>query len=403
MPIQKHRLLLLSALLGCTSAFAQLSDNVLKIGILNDQSGPGSNMSGQGSVVAARMAIEDFGGSVLGKQIVLVTGDTQNKPDIASTIATKWFENEQVDAIVDLPFSSVALGVQNIAKERNRIVLVSGAGSSDLTGKNCKDISFTWTWSTYAYANGVVNALPGNPGKWFFISVDSSGMLKTVEEATDIVKSKGGSSVGLVKHPFNGGDYSSLILQAQASGADVIALANTATDFVNTMKAAKEYGIVGSKQKVVGLLTFIPQVHAMGLADLQGMLNTVAFYWDLNPETRAWTKRFRDKNNGQFPAEPQAGVYSAVMHYLKAVRAAKTDEAQAVAREMRKTPVKDFMTNNAAIREDGQVLRDMYLVQVKSPAESKYAYDYYKVIKTIPGANAFTPLASGGCPLVAKK
>lgn len=392
-----------AAALGSTAALAQLSDGILKIGVLNDQSGSSSNMGGQGSVVAARMAVEDFGGTVLGKPISIVFADTQNKPDIASTIATRWLENEQVDVLVDVPFSSVALGIQNIAKARNRMVLISGAGSTDLTGKNCKDISFTWTWSTYSYANGVVNAIPGNPGSWFFISVDSSGMLKTVEEASDIVKAKGGKIIGLVKHPVNPGDFSSLILQAQASGADVIALANTSSDFINTMKAAKEYGVTGGKQKIVGLLTFIPQVHAMGLADLQGMLNTVSFYWDLNPETRAWTKRFRERFKGEFPSEPQAGVYSAVMHYLKAVKAAGTDEAQAVARQMRKMPVKDFMTNNAVVREDGQVLRDMYLMQVKAPSESKYAYDYYKLVRTIPGAQAFKPLADSDCPLVKKK
>jgi branched-chain amino acid transport system substrate-binding protein len=389
--------------IGCAPAHAQLSDGILKIGILNDQSGTSSNMGGQGSVVAARMAVEDFGGIVLGKPIQVIFADHQNKPDIASTIATRWIQNEQVDALVDVPFSSVALGIQNIAKANNRMILISGAGSTDLTGKNCKDISFTWTWSTYSYANGVVNAIPGNPGSWFFISVDSSGMLKTVEEASDIVKAKGGKVIGLVKHPINPGDFSSLILQAQASKADVIALANTSSDFINTMKAAKEYGVTGGKQKIVGLLTFIPQVHAMGLTDLQGMLNTVSFYWDLNDESRAWTKRFRERFNGQFPSEPQAGVYSAVMHYLKGVKAAGTDEAQAVAREMRKMPVKDFMTNNATIRADGQVARDMYLMQVKAPSESKYAYDYYKLVRTIPGAQAFKPLSESECPLVTKK
>lgn len=392
------------ATLSLSPAAAQLSDGILKIGVLNDQSGSSSNMGGQGSVVAARMAVEDFGGSVLGKPISVVFADTQNKPDIASTIATRWIENEQVDAIVDVPFSSVALGIQNIAKARNRIVLISGAGSSDLTGKNCKDISFTWTWSTYAYANGVVNTLADkSAGSWFFISVDSSGMLKTVEEASDIVKAKGGKIVGLVKHPVNPGDFSSLVLQAQASGAETIALANASSDFVNTMKAAKEYGIVGSKQKVVGLLTFIPQVHAMGLEDLQGMLNVVSFYWDMNEETRAWTKRFRERFKGEFPSEPQAGVYSAVTHYLKAVAAAGTDEAQAVAREMRKLPVKDFMTNDAVVREDGQVARDMYLMQVKAPSESKYPYDYYKLVRTIPGAQSFKPLSESECPLVKKQ
>ena len=392
-----------AGLLAGSAAHAQLSDGVLKLGILNDQSGSSSNMGGQGSVIAARMAVEDFGGSVLGKKIEVVFADTQNKPDIASTIATRWIQNEQVDALVDVPFSAVALGIQNIAKANNRIMLISGAGSTDLTGKNCKDISFVWTWSTYAYANGVVNAIPGNPGSWFFISVDSSGMLKSVEEASDIVKAKGGKIIGLVKHPVNPGDFSSLILQAQASKADVIALANTSSDFINTMKAAKEYGVTGGKQKIVGLLTFIPQVHAMGLADLQGMLNTVSFYWDLNVETRAWTKRFRERFNGQFPSEPQAGVYSAVSHYLKAVKAAGTDEAQAVQRAMRKLPVRDFMTRNASIRPDGQVARDMYLMQIKSPAESKYPYDYYKLVRTIPGAEAFKGVKDSECPLVARK
>ncbi len=390
------------ALMLCSGAWAQLSDNVLKLGVMNDQSGTSSNMSGQGSVIAARMAIDDFGGTVLGKKIELVFADTMNKPDIASTIATRWIDSEQVDVLVDVPFSSVALGVQNIAKQRNRIVLISGAGSTDLTGKNCNNLSFTWTWGTYPYANGVVSAIPGNPGSWFFISVDSSGMLKVVEEASEILKARGGKVAGLVKHPINPGDFSALVLQAQASGADVIALANTASDFVNTMKAAKEYGITGGKQKIVGLLTFIPQVHAMGLQDLQGMLNTVSFYWDMNDDTRGWTKRFRERFGGRYPSEPQAGVYSAVTHYLKAVKAAGTDEAKAVADQMRKTPVNDFMTKNATIRVDGQVARDMYLMQIKSPTESKYAYDYYKVVRTIPGDKAFKPLAESECPLVKK-
>ncbi len=386
-----------------SAAFAQLSDGKLKIGVLNDQSGSSSNMSGPGSVVAAQMAIDDFGGKVLGQPIELIFADTHNKPDIASTIATKWLDNEQVDAIADVPFSSVALGIQNIAKARNRMVLISGAGSSDLTGKNCNDTSFVWTWGTYPYANGVVGAVAGdNPGSWFFISVDSSGMLKTVEEATDILQKRGGKVVGLVKHPVAAGDMSSLVLQAQASNADVIALANTSSDLINTMKAAKEYGITGSKQKVVGLLTFIPHVHAIGLADLQGTMNTVSFYWDMTPETRAWTTRFRERFKGQFPAEPQAGVYSAVTHYLKAVQAAGTDDAKKVADEMRKLRVNDFMTNNAQVREDGQVLRDMYLMQVKSPEESKYPYDYYKLVKTIPGDVAFKPRAESECPLINK-
>lgn len=391
-----------ASLLWSVSASAQLSDNILKLGVMNDQSGNSSNMTGQGSVIAARMAIEDFGGTVLGKKIELVFADTLNKPDIASTIATRWIDNEQVDVLVDVPFSSVALGIQNIAKARNRIVLISGAGSTDLTGKNCNDLSFTWTWGTYPYANGVVNAIPGNPGKWFFISVDSSGMLKAVEEASEIIQAKGGKVVGLVKHPIAPGDFSALVLQAQASGADVIALANTSSDFINTMKAAKEYGITGGKQKIVGLLTFIPQVHAMGLQDLQGMLNTVSFYWDMNDETRAWSKRFQSRFNGRFPSEPQAGVYSAVMHYLKAVQAAGTDEAKAVAAQMRKTPVNDFMTKNATIRVDGQVARDMHLMQVKAPPESKYPYDYYKLVRTIPGDQAFKPLSQSECPLAKK-
>jgi branched-chain amino acid transport system substrate-binding protein len=388
---------------ACSVASAQISDGVVKIGVLNDQTTSLSNMSGPGSIAAARMAVEDFGGTVLGKPIVIVTGDTVSRPDLGSTIATRWFDNEQVDAIVDVPYSSIALGIQNIAKDRNRIVMISGAGSSDLTGKNCTATSFNWTWSTYSYASGVVNGLGDkNPGSWFFISVDSSGMLKSVEEASDIVKQKGGKIIGLVKHPLNAGDFSSLILQAQGSKADVIALANTGSDFVNTMKAAKEYGILNGKQKIVGLLTFIPQVHAMGLNDLQGMMNTVSFYWDLNDETRAWSERFRKAFKGEFPTEPQAGVYSAVMHYLKAIQAAGTDETGAVVRKMRELPVNDFMSKNVKIREDGQVMRDAYLMQVKAPSESKYPYDYYKLVETIPGERAFKPLSESECPLVKK-
>jgi branched-chain amino acid transport system substrate-binding protein len=384
-------------------AHAQISDDTVKIGVLADMSGLYSDLSGIGSVVATQMAAEDFGGTVLGKKIEVVSGDHQNKPDIGSNIARQWIDQQGVDAIVDVPVSSIAFAVQQIAKEKNRVLLISSSGSSDLTGKSCSPTSVHWTYDTYALAETAGKAMIEQGGdSWFFITADYAFGHALERDTAAIVKANGGKVVGAVRHPQDTADLSSFLFQAQASKAKVIGLANAGGDTINSIKQANEFGIIRDGQKIIGLLTYISDVHGMGLQNAKGLILASAFYWDLTDETRAWTKRFMERSK-KIPTMANAGAYGATLHYLKAIKKAGTDEAQAVVRKMKEIPVNDFFTKGGSVREDGRVIRSMYLFQVKSPEDSKYPYDYYKLLKTVPGEQAFRPLAEGGCPMIAKK
>lgn len=391
------------AVLGLSTggAQAQLSGDVVRIGVLNDQSGLYADISGQGSVNAARMAVEDFGGTVLGKKIEVIFADHQNKPDIGSNIARQWIDQEGVDAIVDVPTSSVALAVQGITKEKERIFLMSGPAASDLTGKACSPFGFHWTYDTYALAKGTGGALVQEGGDtWFFLTSDYAFGHALERDTSAAVTGANGKVLGTVRHPLNTSDFSSFLLQAQGSGAKVIGLANAGGDTINSIKQAAEFGITQAGQRLAGLLVFISDVHALGLQTAQGLVVTTAFYWDRDDATRAWSKKYMERMDGKAPTMVHAGVYSGVAHYLKAIQAAGTDDASKVAVQMRSMPVEDFMTRNGKIREDGRVVRDMYLVQVKAPAESRGPYDYYKVLRTIPGDEAYRPMSEGDCPLV---
>ena len=398
----------LAAALACAllalpawAARAQVSDGVVKIGVLADMSGLYADLSGPGSVTAAQMAVEDFGGTVLGRPVVVVSADHQNKPDVGASIARAWYDREQVDAIVDVPVSSVAFAVQQASRERNKVLLLSAAGASDLTGKSCSPVSVHWTYDTYALANTVGAALLKQGGDtWFFVTADYAFGYALERDMSALVKARGGKVLGAVRHPQDTADFSSFLLQAQASGAKVIGLANAGGDTVTSVKQANEFGIPQKGQRIVGLLTYISDVHSMGLANAQGLILASAFYWDMTDETRAWAARFIARVN-KVPTMAQAGTYGAVLHYLKAVQAAGTDDGPAVVTKMKELPIDDFFTKNGSVRADGRVIRDMYLFQVKTPEESKGRFDYYKLLDTVPGEQAFRPMSEGGCPLVA--
>ncbi len=390
---------------GCLvfgTAQAQISDDVVKIGVLSDMSSLYSDIAGPGSVVAAQMAVKDFGGKVAGKPIEIISADHLNKADVGSAIARQWFDQDHVDVIVDVPTSSIALSVQDIAKEKGKVFLISGAASSDLTGKACSPTGVHWTYDTYALAHGTGGALVKQGGdSWFFLTADYAFGHALENDTSAVVKAAGGKVFGAVNVPLNNADFSSFLLQAQASKAKVIGLANAGGDTINSIKQAAEFGIVAGGQRLAGLLVFISDVNSLGLAAAQGLVLTESFYWDQNDETRAWAKRFIAER-GKVPSMVQAGVYGAVTHYLKAIEAAKADEGKTVVAKMRELPINDFMTKNGKLREDGRVERDMYLFQVKTPGESKYPYDYYKQLATIPAAEAFRPLSESACPLVKK-
>ncbi|MBK7614381.1 MAG: ABC transporter substrate-binding protein [Burkholderiales bacterium] len=384
-------------------AQAQISDNAVRIGVLTDLSGVYSDVSGKGTVVATQMAIDDFVAKERPSfKVEMVSADHQNKGDIAANKAREWFEREKVDVASELVTTSVALAVQKIAKEKNRIALISGAASTRVTNEDCNDVTVHWTYDTYAVANGTAKAVTKTGGKkWFFLTADYAFGHSLETDASAVVKANGGEVLGAVRHPFPGSDFSSFLLKAQGSGAQIIGLANAGGDTINSIKQAAEFGVT-PKQSLAGLLMFITDVHSLGLKVTQNMYLTEGFYWNLNDETRAWSKRFFDQHK-RMPTMVQAGQYSAVMHYLKAVKAAGTDDTAKVMAQMRKTPVNDFFAKNGSIREDGRMVHDMYLLQVKKPAESTVPWDYYHVRATIPAAEAFQPLAASKCPLVAKK
>jgi branched-chain amino acid transport system substrate-binding protein len=388
--------------LGSGAADAQISGDAVKIGVLNDQSGLYADFGGTGSVLAAKMAVEDFGGSVLGKPIQILSADHQNKVDLASATARQWIDVEGVDAFADLTNSAVALAIQNLAKERNRIALFSGPATTRLTNEDCSPNGFHWTFDTYSQAIGSARAILQEGGKeWFLLVADYAFGHQMAADLSAEVTSKGGKVLGQVRHPTGSTDFSSFLLQAQGSKAPIIGLANGGLDTVNAVKQASEFGITAGGQKLVGLVIVITDVHAMGLKGARGLIATTAYYWDRDEGSRAFAKRFEAETKRK-PGMVQAGVYSSVMHYLKAVKAAGTDEAKAVAAKMRETPVDDFFAKGAKIREDGRLIHDMYLVEVKSEAESKGPWDYYKILRTIPGDQAALPLEQSKCPLVKK-
>jgi branched-chain amino acid transport system substrate-binding protein len=394
--------LLASALAGlllwATPAGAQVSDNVVKIGVLNDQSGLYADLGGSGSVTAARMAVEDAGGSVLGKPIEIVFADHQNKADVGAAVARRWFEDEDVDMAIGFDNSAVALAVEELAASHNKIAIAGAVGSTAFTGKNCNANEASWIYDSYALTTSLAKSIVAQGrDTWFFITVDYTFGHSMEADATAAVRAAGGKVLGSVRHPLNTSDFSSYLLQAQASGAKVVAFANGGGDMVNAVKQANEFGLT-KKQSIVSLLVFISDVHSMTLQAAQGLKFVTAFYWDRDDETRAWSKRFFDRQ-GHMPTQAQASVYSAIHHYIAAVAAAGTDEAKAVMAKMRELPVNDFYVRNGHLREDGRLVHDMYLAQVKEPSESTGPWDYYKLLGAIPGDQAFRPLAESGCPL----
>lgn len=394
------------ALAGCLAAGAaeaQYSDGAIKIGVMNDQSGTYADLAGPGSVWAAKKAIADFcKAQKCHDKIEVVFADHQNKPDIGSNVVRQWFDVDRVDAVVDVPTSSVALAVSTITKEKNKVFLVSGAAASDLTGKACTPNTVHWTYDTWALANGTGNAIVKTGGKtWFFLTADYAFGHALERDTIAVVEKNGGKVVGKVRHPFPAQDFSSFLLQAQASKAQIIGLANAGADTTNAIKQAAEFGIVEGGQNLAGLLVFLTDVHALGLKTAQGLIFTEAWYWDMTDNNRAFSKEFSAANKGNRPSMVQAGVYSAVMHYLKAVHALGSDaDGAKVVAKMKATPTDDKLFGKGSIRADGRKIHDMYLFEVKKPAESKGPWDYYKVRATIPAAEAFRPMAEGGCPLV---
>ena len=389
--------------LACASpTFAQVSDDAVIIGVTNDQAGIYSAAGGTGAVIGAQMAAEDFGGKVLGKPIVVLSADNQNKPDVGAALVRNWIDNEHVDVIVDGGNSSVGMAVQEVTRAKNKLFLISGSGTNALTNKACSSVGFQWSWDTYGLSAGTATALVKKGlDTWFFITADYTFGHILEAQAADVVKKNGGKVLGSVRHPFNSSDFSSYLLQAQASGAKVIALANAGGDAVNAIKQAREFGLTKGGQTLAALLLNITDVHALGLETAQGLVITTSFYWDRTDGSRKFAKRFMAKQNNA-PTFLQAGAYSAVSHYLKAVQAAGTDETNAVATQMKKTKINDAMTENGWIRDDGKVMRDMYVVQVKTPAESRGPWDYYKILATVSAEDSALPLSQSECPLVKK-
>jgi branched-chain amino acid transport system substrate-binding protein len=395
-------IVLLNAGLLLTPEIGAAQDGMVKIGVLDDMSGPYSDNTGPGDLLAVRLAVADFGGSVLGKPIEVISADMQNKVDVGVGIARRWYEQEQVDMIIGIPHSAIALGVVKLAEQTNRLVMPTAAATAELTGKACSAHSVHWVYDTYGQGKTIANAVVKQGGdSWFFITVDYAFGLALEQNATEFVKAAGGKVLGSARHPLNNADFSSFLIQAQASKAKVVVMANGGADLTNAIKQAKEFGLDKSGQRVAALLVQYPEVHALGLPTAQGLFMASSFYWDMSPEARAFTDRFTAAK-GMPPTMIQAGTYGATMHYLKAVRAAGTDEAKAVMAKMKEMPINDFMTKNGRIREDGRVMREMYLMQVKTPEESKGEWDLAKIVATIPAEQAFRPLAEGDCPLVKK-
>jgi len=381
------------------------SSDKVKIGVLTDMTGPYSGMGGPGSVVAAKMAIEDcLAAECKGMTIDLVSADHQNKADIGSTTARKWFEQDGVDAIFDLTNSAVSLSVQKLAKEKGRLLFFSGPATTRLTNEDCSPYGFHWMFDTYALAAGPAKAITKRGGKtWYFLTVDYAFGHSLEKDASDMVKQSGGTVVGNSRHPLGTTDFSSYILKAQASKAQVVALANGSADAVNSIKQAQEFGLIKGGQELVPMLLFVNDVHGLGLEISQGLSYIDGYYWDMDAPSRTWAQAFQARHGGNKPTMVQGGVYSSVLHYLRSVAAAKTTDAAAVGKKVRELPISDPVMRNASIRPDGRVIHDMYLVKVKKPSESKGPWDYYNIVATVPAAEAFQPLDKSTCDLVAKK
>ena len=395
---------LLAGLLGAIglNASAQISDGIVKIGVLNDMSGLYSEITGPGSVVAAKMAVEDYlKSSKSSLKIEIVSADHQNKPDIGSNIARQWYDTDKVDMIIDVPTSSVALAISQVSREKGKIHVNTGAATADLTGKACSPNTIHWLYDTWMLANGTGKAVVQHGGtSWFFLTADYAFGQALERDTEAVVLKNGGKVLGKVRHPLATQDFSSFLLQAQASKAKVIGLANAGGDTTNAIKQAYEFGIVKGGQTMAGLLVFLTDIHSLGLEKAQGLYLTETFYWDLNDQTRAWSKRFAALNSGKYPSMDQAGVYSGVLHYLKAVDAGKTDDGTKVAQKMKDLPTDDILFGKGSVRKDGRKLHPAYLFEVKKPSESKGPYDYYKLLATIPAEQAFRPMNEGDCPLV---
>ena len=400
----KLKMFLAASALAAVMASPALAQQIsVKAGVLNDRSGLYADLSGEGSVIAARMAVEDFKAADKGIKVEIVSADHQNKPDVGSTIARQWYDQDGVDLILDVPTSSVALAVSQITKEKNKVHINSGAATSDLTGKACNANTIHWTYDTYALAQGTGGAMVKAGGDtWFFLTADYAFGHALERDTAAVVTKAGGKVLGAVRTPFPGTDFSSFLLQAQASKAKVIGLANAGGDTINSIKQAGEFGIVAGGQKLAGLLVFLTDVHSLGLQAAQGLVLTESFYWDTNDGTRAWSDRFSKLNGGKRPTMVQAGVYSGMLHYLKAVEAAKSKDAAAVVAKMKELPTDDPIFGKGSIRINGRKLHDMYLYEVKKPSESKGPWDYYKQVAVLPADQAFRPLSESECPLVKK-
>ncbi len=391
------------ALAGPAYAQTKISDDVVKIGVLTDMSGQFSHEAGDGSVTAVKMAVEDFGGTVLGKPIEVIVADHQNRNEVAIAKAREWYDVGKVDMIANLINSSIALAVTNVAQEKNKIAIVNGSGSSRLTGDSCTPNSIHYAYDTYALAQGTGKALiKEGLNSWYFLTADYAFGHALEGDTASVVKANNGTVVGSIRYPIDTADHSSFLLQAQASKAKVVAVAGSGTTFINAVKSAKDFGLTeGGKQTIAGLLVWITDIDSMGLTTAQGLVLTNGFYWDRDEGTRAFSKKFFAKMK-RMPHMGDAGDYSSTMHYLNAIKAAGTDDAKTVMAKMREMPVNDFFATNGRVREDGRFIHDMYVYEVKKPSESKYAWDYYKLRAVIPGDEAFRPLSESKCPLVKK-
>ena len=395
------RAILVSSLI-VSAAQAQISNDEIRIGYLADMSGTYRDLSGPGGLEALNMAVEDFGGQVNGKKIVVFSADDLNKPDVGANTVRQWVDERNVDMVTGMVASSVVLAASKVVEQAGKLALISGAAASSLTNEFCSPNHIHWTYDSYSLANGTAKAVLASGGKnWFILTADYAFGHAMEADISKVVEADGGKVVGKVRHPFPSSDFSSYILQAQGSGADVIAFANAGSDTVNSLMTASQFGVAQSGQKLAGMVVFLNDIHAMGLNVTQGLMLTTGWYWDMNDESRAWAQRYF-KRTGKMPGMVPAGIYSATMNYLNAVKASGSDDAQAVRAQMVATPVNDMFTKNGTIRADGRMVHDMYLVQVKTPAESKGEWDLYKIVRTIPGEEAYRPLAESKCKLVTK-
>ena len=399
----RSRLLIAVSLFSSLStASAQVSDDVVKIGVISDMSGFLADVAGPGSALAVRMAVADFGGAVLGKPIEVVSADNANKTDVAANIVRGWFDTQKVDMITDLGNSATGIAAVQVAGQKGKIAIAVAPGTTRITNEDCQSTSLHWAYDTYALARGTASTLlKAGLDSWYFVTIDFAGGHSIEKDAADTVREGGGKVMGAARHPMDANDFSSFVLQAQASKAKVVGFATAGQAAVNAIKAANEFGLREGGQTLAGLYAFITDVHSLGLKVTQGMVVTTAFYWDMNEETRAWSRRFFEQAK-RMPTQLQAANYSATLHYLKAVQKAGTDEALAVMKAMKEMPVDDMFAKGGRIREDGRMIHDMYVARVKKPEESKEPWDYYEIMATIPASEAFQPLSKSGCSLVRK-